>query len=120
MRLLLDECCAHKALVSELKARNYDVARSIDLVGEGATDPMVFACGISENRILITANCGDFIALAEANDEHPGLMLIYPDDGGNAMPTAAIVKAVVNVRQSFGEDFAALRGQRIPLPQYVW
>jgi predicted nuclease of predicted toxin-antitoxin system len=120
VRLLLDECCAHRTLVKELKARNFNVERSIDLSGMGATDQAVFESAINDSRILVTANCDDFIELAKEHEGHPAMLLIYPDEDGTAMSISDIVKAIANVWQSFGEDSAALQGQRIPLPHYVW
>ena len=120
MRLLLDECCAHTSLVRELIALNYDVARSIDCVGQGASDATVLAHAINDETILVTANCGDFFDLAKANGNHPGMLLIYPDANGDAMSTRDIAKAVVNVWQSFGRNAATLRGQRIALRQFIW
>jgi predicted nuclease of predicted toxin-antitoxin system len=51
-----------------------DTVRDEDLLGE--IDPLLWReCSI-DRRVLITANCADFLALAATVREHPGLLLV--------------------------------------------
>lgn len=45
----------------------------------GAADNKVLDCAYNEDRILVTANVGDFEKLAQARDLHGGIVLI--EDG---------------------------------------
>lgn len=49
-----------------------------------ATDADVLERAYDEDRVLVTANVGDFLKLARARDVHPGILLL--EDG--ALPRA--------------------------------
>jgi hypothetical protein len=77
VRLLLDECIGDVALSRALIAEGHDVARTIDVLGGGVDDSAVFTFAQEHMRTILTYNNADFRALAEANPDHFGLVLIY-------------------------------------------
>jgi predicted nuclease of predicted toxin-antitoxin system len=117
MRLLLDECVGDRRLRDALATAGHDVVRSVDAVGGGADDPTVFAFARQERRAVMTYNNADFIALAEQQPEHAGMLLIYQTNKANNMTTADIVRALANVEQTHTGGIA---GQMVVLNQYRW
>lgn len=80
MRLLLDEHVP-PAVADRLGAKGHDVvavARRSDL--RGASDLVVLAAATSEDRILVTADIGDFMRLAGrlalSGEHQPGIVLV--------------------------------------------
>lgn len=80
MRLLLDEHLP-PAVADRLGAKGHDVvavARRSEL--RGASDLVVLAAATSEDRILVTADIGDFMRLAgrlaATGEHHPGIILV--------------------------------------------
>ena len=45
----------------------------------GTTDALVYAMAISSDFVMVTANREDFLALARAEEVHPGLILMSAD-----------------------------------------
>lgn len=77
-KLLLDENLSPWAAV-ELRASGFDVVHVRDRGVLGDSDSAVFAKAHDEDRILVTANVGDFRRLASGVEVHAGLILI--EDG---------------------------------------
>lgn len=80
-RLLLDAHLSGRVIGQALQERGHDV-HAIDAEKnlEGLKDEDVLELAISEGRVLITANVGDFLPLltdlGEAGRFHPGCILI--------------------------------------------
>jgi predicted nuclease of predicted toxin-antitoxin system len=117
MRLLLDECAGGRQLVKKLEAAGHDIVRSVDAVGDGVEDPVVFAFAQEQHRVVLTLNNRDFATIANDNPGHTGLVLIYQDNDGRDMSNDDIVKAIANVEKTFIEGIA---GQILVLNAYRW
>jgi predicted nuclease of predicted toxin-antitoxin system len=117
MRLLLDECAAGRQLSRKLEAAGHDILRSIDAIGDGAEDPVVFACAQQHNRALLTYNNRDFDAIGRDQPNHAGLLFIYQDNDGRDMSNDDIVAALTNVQIVFPDGIA---GQIVVLNKYRW
>lgn len=117
MRLLLDECVGGKQLVAKLKVAGHDVVRSLDAIGGGAEDPVVFAFAQNEKRVIVTLNSRDFDALATVSLEHAGLILIYQDGDGRDMSYDDVVAAVANVENTHVDGISKMI---VVLNQYRW
>lgn len=79
MRFFIDEDLS-PTLVKECHEAGYDASCSRDRGKLGESDRAVAELCMDEDRILVTNNAGDFLALAEEAGLHPGLI---------AMPLAA-------------------------------
>jgi predicted nuclease of predicted toxin-antitoxin system len=79
MRFFIDEDLS-PTLVKECHAAGYDASCSRDRGRLGGSDRAVAELCMDEDRILVTNNVADFLALAEEAGLHPGLI---------AMPLAA-------------------------------
>ncbi|MCB9669757.1 MAG: DUF5615 family PIN-like protein [Alphaproteobacteria bacterium] len=77
-KLLLDENISPWAAV-QLRKHGHDVVHIRDRGILGQSDPEVFARALLEDRVLVTANIGDFRKLASCAEVHVGLVLI--EDG---------------------------------------
>jgi predicted nuclease of predicted toxin-antitoxin system len=117
MRLLLDECAGGRRLAKKLEAAGHDVARSVDAIGDGVEDLVVFTFAQDEHRVVLTFNNRDFEEIAEDRPGHAGLILIYQDNDGRDMSDDDIVNAVVNVEKTFADGTV---GQIIVLNGYRW
>lgn len=117
MRLLLDECAGDRRLRDALTAAGHDVVRSFDVVGGGADDLTVFAFARQDQRVVVTYNNADFIALGRQQPEHAGMLLIYQTNNASDMGTADIMRAVANVEQI---HVSGIAGQIVVLNQYKW
>lgn len=80
-RILLDAHLSGRAIGRALRDRGHDV-RALDAEKnlEGLKDEDVLELGISEGRVLITANVADFLpllsVLGESGRSHPGCILV--------------------------------------------
>lgn len=80
-RLILDAHLSGRVIGRALQERGHDV-HAIDAEKnlEGLKDEDVLELAISEDRVLITANVGDFLplltALGETGRSHPGCILV--------------------------------------------
>jgi hypothetical protein len=62
-------------------------------------DRFVLNYAITDNRILLTRNCADFLELHRLNPVHAGIMAVYQDaDPSKNMSYQSIVKAIVNIQ----------------------
>lgn len=77
MYLLFDECCG-KALVKLAAAAGHSAQRTVEVavLGRQAPDRDIFDFARRVGAVFVTVNRGDFIALAAAGREHPGVILI--------------------------------------------
>lgn len=92
--LLVDECLAARPLLGLLQAAGYDARTSVECLGPGASDDEVFAFGKREHRVILTADCDDFIRLHEDDGDHAGLLFVYFDNDSRDMRFAEIVDAI--------------------------
>jgi hypothetical protein len=78
LRLLLDEMYP-PALAAALTAEGIDAVTMIELGMSGTPDPAVFAYAVTDDRIVLTENVGDFVAIAAQHSitgaHHPGLLI---------------------------------------------
>lgn len=74
-RFLLDENLSPWAAV-ELRKVGVDVVHLRDRGILGVDDAAVFALAYREDRVLVTANVGDFRKLASSVEAHVGLVLV--------------------------------------------
>lgn len=117
VRLLLDECIGDRSLRDAFIAAGHDVVRTIDELGGGVDDPAVFSFAREHQRIIVTYNNADFKALAEANPDHSGMLLIYQDSKSSDMTSPDIVKAIANVEATYPDGIA---GQLVFLNSFRW
>jgi predicted nuclease of predicted toxin-antitoxin system len=75
VKLLLDENLSPSVALA-LRATGIDAVHVRDRSMFGATDPEVLRRAFAEDRILVTANVGDFIKLARSVELHGGIVLI--------------------------------------------
>ena len=100
-----------------LRADGHDVLTVSEAKLIAKPDITVLSFAHSQQRILLTRNCDDFLILHEANPNHSGILAIYQDaDRTKAMNYTAIVRAIANL-ESTG---LLLSGQFIVLNQYNW
>jgi len=105
LRILVDECLLNRRRVETLAKAGHDVVTVSQAELIGCSDAEIFAYAIVENRLVITSNCNDFIALHQARIEaklhHPGILLLYlHNDLTKDMGHAQIVKAIANLESS--------------------
>lgn len=103
MRLLLDEDSGSHSLLTALRKGCHDVERVVVIraLGSGTTDEAVFDYSITENRILITKNGSDFIALAEPGRDHPGVLILHYAREGSKLDVSTIVRAIANIERTY-------------------
>lgn len=99
MKLLLDENLS--PWVAQVLRREdlLDVTCVRDRGKVGASDPDVLDLAFAEDRILVTANVGDFRRLARAREVHPGIVLLEEGDLGRADQLARIRSAIARIRE---------------------
>ena len=79
VKLLLDENLSPR-VAEALRGEGIDACHVRDRGLLHATDAVVLERAFEEDRVLVTANVGDFVRLAHARDIHAGIVLI--EDGG--------------------------------------
>lgn len=103
LSLLVDECMQNKELVAKLRAAGHDVLTALEGNLIRKPDHAVFQTAIETNRIVITSNCGDFVALSKIRlskkrGEHPGIFLVYRYNvRAREMSQDDIIKAISNL-----------------------
>ena len=117
MRLLVDEDSQAWTLVRLLEEAGHDM-----LIASGAglnslSDREVLARAATEERVLLTRNCGDFFALHEEEPAHSGVLAVYQDaDPLKSMSYTEIVCAIGNVESSG----MAVSGEFFSLNAWSW
>ena len=104
-RILADECIQSKRLIAELRTADHDVLTASEAGVVAFSDSEVFQKAIAENRIVLTANCIDFVKIANLFKSNktifPGLFLLYKDgDENKDMSNAKIVRAMTNLEMT--------------------
>ncbi len=117
LRLLVDEDTQARRLVEMLRADKHDLLTIGEAGITGIPDSLVMEMARTQQRVLLTRNCNDFLELHQANSDHLGILAIYQDaDTAKSMSYAAIVKAIANLENTN----LSLVGQFIVLNQYNW
>lgn len=101
LHLLVDEDSQARTLVRLLVESGHDVV-TVEAAGlNSMADREVLARAIQEQRVLLTRNCGDFLALhGDVPDRH-GILAIYQHaDPTKSMSYADIVRALGNLTAS--------------------
>jgi predicted nuclease of predicted toxin-antitoxin system len=105
VRLLLDEDSGARLLRDALHGAGHNVERVVDVpaLGLGASDNAVFNYAVANDRLLITKNGADFIAIATQPGalQHPGVLVIHYAADGSGLPVATVVRAVANIAQTY-------------------
>jgi predicted nuclease of predicted toxin-antitoxin system len=116
VRLLLDEDSGSHSLLNSLREARHDVERVVDIsaLGAGTTDAAVFAYAITNDRVLITKNGADFIALAER--EHPSVFVLHYGRDGSNFGGATVVRAITNIAATY----ESIRNLFLDINQHVW
>jgi predicted nuclease of predicted toxin-antitoxin system len=96
MYLLLDECCG-KALVAVAERAGHTAQRTVEVasLGRGASDAAIFDFAVQVGAVVVTANRGDFIALAGRARRHAGVILIPSLPAARLRPLFEAVLAAV-------------------------
>lgn len=102
MRVYLDDDSAAGLLVQLLRRAGHDAQIPADVGRSGAKDPVHFTHAITESRVLLTRNYGDFEDLHDlivaARGHHPGILLVRRDnDPSRDMTPRRIVRAIHNL-----------------------
>ena len=106
MKLLLDEDSQGRVVIRLLREAGHDVLTVSEAGLVARSDAEVFALAQQEGRVLLTRNIRDFLALHDAQPEHPGILGVHMDkDVAKNMKDAEIVRAIDNLEQS-GWDIA--------------
>lgn len=101
MRLLVDEDTQARSLIRLLREARHDVLTAEAAGLDSLADSEVLAHAVRERRVLLTRNCGDFLARHGKWPAHSGIMAIYQDaDPVKNMSYQDIVDAVANVELS--------------------
>jgi hypothetical protein len=93
MDILLDEDSESHRLVTLLQGSGHTVLTVTDLKLVGEEDEVILAHAKAEDRVLLTKNAKDFVALHKASTDHPGIMVHYPERGA-ALPSVVVVTAI--------------------------
>lgn len=100
MKLLLDENQSARVAV-ELRAEGHDVVHLRERGRLGRSDPEVLDLAFTEDRVLVTANVGDFRKLA-AREIHAGLVLLL-DGGLRRDEQLEVLRRVIEALQTAGD-----------------
>lgn len=101
LRLLLDEDTQARRLVGLLRARGHDVLTVGEAKQIGAPDGEVLTLAAGEDRVLLTRNCADYLALHERSTTHRGILCVYQEaDPAKTMRYDDIARALEKVESS--------------------
>jgi predicted nuclease of predicted toxin-antitoxin system len=91
VRLYLDEDIASRELTSRLTAAGHDVLSPL----RGEPDSRCWHYAQEHGATVVTMNVVDFVRLAEAAEDHAGLLLVYRENDPTRDMNAALVVAAV-------------------------
>jgi predicted nuclease of predicted toxin-antitoxin system len=101
LRLLIDEDSQAQRLVNLLRNAGHDVITVNEAGLMSKPDTVVLNYAIQQERLLLTRNCNDFLALHKTNPNHPGILAVYQDpDPSKNMSYLSIVKSIANLETS--------------------
>ncbi|MEM8639776.1 MAG: DUF5615 family PIN-like protein [Cyanobacteria bacterium P01_G01_bin.54] len=97
--LLIDEDSQAKYLVNLLRAAGHDVVTANEAGIMGLPDEEVLDYARQQNRVVLTRNCGDFLALHQLQPVHPGILAVYQEGNPERnMSYQAVVRAIENLQ----------------------
>jgi len=108
IRILFDEDSQRKTTVSELAASGCDVATVYSLGLTDADDDVVLAAAIESERILVTRNADDFLALHRTGIQHPGILAFYPPFPAYWKQARTILNAIKVYEGNCSNEFIGL------------
>jgi predicted nuclease of predicted toxin-antitoxin system len=98
LRLLIDEDISPRVAQRLREEDGIDAVGIRDRARLGATDREVLGLAFDEDRILVTANVGDFRRLASARELHGGIVLLEEGDLGRGDQLLVLRHAVVAIK----------------------
>lgn len=102
LRLYLDDCANDGHLRALLQAAGHTVIIPAEAGTIGRNDDIHLRYAIEHDLVLVTMNARDFLALHQANSQHPGIVLIYRDnDVVRDMTNQDIVQALALLEQAY-------------------
>ncbi len=112
MKLLMDEDSQSNVLVRLLSVQGHDVETVTQVGIAGIDDASVLAYAHSTERVLLTRNGRDFLALHQQDSQHWGILIEYQDtDLSKNMTYQQIAAAIRKIEDSNGN----LRGEAVSI-----
>ncbi len=118
LRLLLDEDTQAKRLIRLLRDAGHDVQTATEAGLIHKPDAQVLAQAAREARLVMTRNCGDFLALHRAAPDPPGVLAIYQHNTASDISDTDIVQALANLEAVSAGTGWAPAGQFVVLNQW--
>lgn len=107
LSLYLDDCADSRLLATLLAQAGHTVVRPVDAGTVGVADPVHLAYTVSQGLILLTKNPGDFNALHQQDQNHPGIFAIYQkNDRKRDMKPADIVAAIGRIEAAVTNGYS--------------
>ncbi len=101
LRLLLADDSQARRLVELLEVRGHDVLTVGDSDQAGAPDSAVLNIAAVTDRVLLTRNCADYLALHEQGATHGGILCVYQGSNpAKAMRYEDVACALTNLEHS--------------------
>jgi predicted nuclease of predicted toxin-antitoxin system len=120
VRLLLDEDCGSRHLLKALRSVGHDASRVVDIpaLGSGTSDLAIYEFGVADDRVLMTKNAADFLAISGLPGAagHAGILAIYYNDDGTSLPIETVVRAVSNIESLYKD----CDGLLLSVNDHVW
>jgi predicted nuclease of predicted toxin-antitoxin system len=113
---LVDEDSQARALLNLLRADGHDVVAIGELGKNGTPDTQVLDLARSLERVLLTHNADDFLALHRERPGHRGIMAVYrdadPRKNMNHAQIAGAIRQLETLRVTIAGDFHVLNHWR--------
>jgi predicted nuclease of predicted toxin-antitoxin system len=107
LTLYLDDCADSRLLAVLLAQVGHAVVRPVDAGTVGVADAVHLAYAVANGLIVITKDPGDFHALHEQDQNHPGIFGVYQDnDPGRDMKPADIVAAIGRIEAAVTHGYS--------------
>ena len=117
MRLLLDEDTQARRLVLLLRGEGHDILTLGETGQVGASDPEVMRIAVATDRVLLTRNCADYLALHRGLGDHPAILCVFQDaDPTKSMSWHDIARALKNLETAA----VPLQGQFMALNAWLF
>jgi predicted nuclease of predicted toxin-antitoxin system len=101
LRLLVDEDSQARTLVRLLGEAGHDVSTAEAAGLNSLADGEILGHAVTDGRVLLTRNCGDFLALSAQVRDHHGILAVYQEaEPSKNMTYGEIVRATGNVETS--------------------
>lgn len=110
MKIYVDEDLAAGLLIRLLQTAGHDVESPVVTGMLGRSDPIQFTVAISEGRICLTANYGDYeelhLLIRQANGVHAGIVVVRQDNDPARDLTPKGIVAAIRKLESAGVPIA--------------